>query len=125
MEYTVNRLLKSDECWIGTLEEAGTLKYYFMDLGLVPPGRYKLTKYFSPDHNAYVPLVNDVPGHEGIEIHVGNYPEDTKGCGLLGLSIEGANFIGHSKVAVDEFYNSFFALVDKGTDCFITYKEYK
>lgn len=124
MEYTVNHLLKSPECWIGTFEENDVLKYYCMDLGEVPPGRYQLTKYRSPAHGFDVPLVNNVPGHSGIEIHIGNYPKDTKGCLLLATNIGGKDFIQHSGSAIHPFYTNFFELIEKGEKCFITYKEF-
>lgn len=36
-----------------------------------------------------VPLVNKVPGHSGIRIHIGNYVSDTDGCILVGLGFTG------------------------------------
>lgn len=124
MKCTVNRLLKSDSCWIGTFEIDGVLKYYTLDLlNVVPPGAYPLTKYFSPAHQKDVPLVNNVPGHSGIEIHVGNFPKDIKGCLLLGENM-GKEMVLNSKVAIDDFYPQFFAAIAKGEKCTITYNEF-
>ena len=33
-----------------------------------------------------MPLLMDVPGHQGIEIHWGNYPDSSRGCILVGMS---------------------------------------
>ena len=50
----------------------------------IPYGTYKVTLVQSPKFNRIVPLINDVPGFEAIEIHIGNYPHDTEGCTLVG-----------------------------------------
>lgn len=64
---------------------------------IVPAGNYLLTLTHSPRfsakypynklHNAQVPLINGVPGHSGVRIHVGNYLSDTQGCLLVGCSV--------------------------------------
>jgi hypothetical protein len=60
----------------------------------IPTGTYKVvTNIVSPKYStreAYafcegkVPRLLDVPGYEGILIHIGNYAEDTDGCILVG-----------------------------------------
>lgn len=64
---------------------------------IVPAGNYLLTLTHSPRfsskypynkvHKSQVPLVNGVPGHSGVRIHVGNYISDTQGCLLIGSSV--------------------------------------
>ncbi len=51
----------------------------------VPAGTYRITLYYSPRHRRTVPLLHDVPGFSYVEIHPGNYPEDSEGCILPGL----------------------------------------
>lgn len=51
----------------------------------IPCGTYPITMYNSP-RNGRVPLLHDVPGHEWIEIHIGNTVKDTKLCILVGLT---------------------------------------
>ena len=87
----------------------------------VPTGRYQLTKYFSPKHNANVPLLLNVPGFDFVEIHTGNFPQDTDACLLLGTQI-GINQVLNSRVAIGAFYPKFFAALDRGEKVFITYK---
>jgi hypothetical protein len=87
----------------------------------IPTGRYRVTRCFSQKHNANVPLVNNVPGFVGIEIHVGNFPKDTDGCLLLGTS-KGPDKVLNSRIAIASFYKLFFAAIDAGENVFITYK---
>lgn len=44
--------------------------------------RYKWAK----DFDGYLPRLLNVPGYEGVLIHVGNKPEDTEGCLLVGFN---------------------------------------
>jgi hypothetical protein len=47
-----------------------------------------------------MPRLQTVPGwpHNDIEIHYGNYPNETEGCTLVGTS-RGVNFVGGSRDA--------------------------
>ena len=75
---------------------------------IVPAGNYLLTLTHSPRfsakypyksvHKSQVPLVNGVPGHEGVRIHVGNYVSETQGCLLIGSSVA-PGMIKNSSVA--------------------------
>lgn len=63
---------------------------------IIPCGAYLLRLSHSPSFSSKypynkvldgnVPEVIGIKGHSGVRIHVGNYPSDTKGCILLGLS---------------------------------------
>lgn len=50
---------------------------------IIPPGIYDVVPYFSPAHQHTCFLLKDVPGHDGVEMHIGNYLKDTKGCILV------------------------------------------
>ena len=60
----------------------------------IPTGRYRVTlgvkspKYSTrPAYDfceGYVPRLINVPAYDGILIHIGNYPQDTEGCILVG-----------------------------------------
>ncbi len=50
----------------------------------IPTGTYRVLITKSLKFRRWLPLVWDVPGFEGIRIHVGNYPQDTQGCILVG-----------------------------------------
>jgi len=64
----------------------------------IPAGLYRYfvgpSAHFGFD---VIHLVN-VPGFDDIEIHPGNFPQDTHGCTCVG-TIQAANFVGHSKEA--------------------------
>lgn len=86
----------------------------------IPTGRYEVTKYFSPKHNAEVPLLKEVKGFDFIEIHVGNYPKDTDACLLLG-SGKSTDMVTNSKETVTVFYTQFFKALET-EKVWITYK---
>jgi len=69
---------------------------------LMPAGTYKVCKTMSPRMGYISPELQDVPGHIGERIHVGNYPHDTHGCILIGET-RAPDFIGNSQAAFDEF----------------------
>lgn len=53
----------------------------------IPAGWYTLTKYDSPSLKRKVLLFKHVPGFSFIEIHNGNFRDDTKGCILVGADV--------------------------------------
>lgn len=56
------------------------------DKSCIPPGSYPVMHYTRLSGNRVL-LVEDVPDREGIEIHIGNYLEETHGCILVGSSL--------------------------------------
>ncbi len=66
----------------------------------IPAGRYRVTWRFSESHQRFVPHVEDVPGFDGIEIHPGNSPKDTKGCLLVGFA-KSKDYVSASREACD------------------------
>ena len=87
----------------------------------IPTGRYKVTKYNSPTRG-WCLLVNDVPGFSMIEMHVGNYPQDTDGCTLVGLSVGSQpDMINSSRDAIKQLYDLAFPLLDQGKEVWATY----
>lgn len=108
-EYTIGRLYIDGELFCNTLED--TDRELTQDMPheqikaakvygntAIPRGTYKVTlNVVSPrfkNRKAYtfcggrLPRLIDVPGFDGILIHIGNTPEDTKGCILVGWNDE-------------------------------------
>ena len=85
----------TDESTIGTLAIDSkpfclTLELPWKDnqhgVSCIPEGTYEVAIGWSPDHHMDVPHVLNVPDRDDIEMHVGNFPKDTKGCILVGAS---------------------------------------
>lgn len=72
----------------------------------IPLGTYDLTIRQSPRFKRLMPHVENVPGFEGILIHVGNYAHDTEGCLLVGEKVLPGfpDFIGESKKVFDPLF---------------------
>ena len=61
---------------------------------IIPVGDHLLSWYLSPAHGKNVWLFDSVPGHAGVELHIGNSVSDIIGCMLIGTSY-GLVMIGH------------------------------
>lgn len=104
-DLTLTRQKESETLTIGRLTGLGvdlvTLELPWYDnqvnASRIPPGRYVGRMR---THTSRVLQIDDVPGREGILIHVGNYPSDTHGCILVGLE-EGYGMIRKSRAAMD------------------------
>lgn len=76
----------------------------------IPAGSYQVILYNSPDHNnILVPLLQNVPGRNFIEIHWGNWESDSKGCILVGTERDG--------FAIDASKDAFEDLMAQLTGC--------
>ena len=66
----------------------------------IPCGRYEVTRRQSPTWRKPMPYLERVPGFEGIMFHPGNTASDSKGCILIGRTIDPhAAAVGGSKAA--------------------------
>ena len=103
--YTIGKLYIDGTYFCDTLEDTDRGLDQSMDLETIhekkikgstaiPTGTYRVTlNVVSPKYSkrsqynfckGKVPRLLDVPGYEGILIHIGNYPKDTEGCILVG-----------------------------------------
>lgn len=72
----------------------------------VPVGIYTCIRRKSPKFGYDVFLLQNVPGHSAIEIHRGNFNDDSDGCLLLGCGISqmnGFTMLTESEIAFDQF----------------------
>ena len=104
---TTGRLYCCDEFLCFTLEN--TWKDNERQISCIPKGTYNLElkeygRFYDKYKHPIIKLVN-VPNRSEILFHIGNYPEDTLGCILLGKTIgNNGNAIWNSKDAYNEFY---------------------
>ena len=95
----------------------------------IPTGRYKVvmnvqspkfSKYKQYEFcDGYLPRLVDVPGFEGILIHIGNYPKDTDGCILVGKNtVKGA--VIESTATFKKLYDILKNADEAGQDIYIT-----
>lgn len=112
---------RGSECIQGRLVVDGNTSYFTLEpLRCIPAGMYdvnvtvsgRATKYelWTPQYPK-LPLVENVPGFEGIRIHAGNTAKDTQGCILVGME-GGAQSIGRSRDALTALMK---ALPETGT----------
>jgi hypothetical protein len=73
---------------------------------IIPPGEYNCMRTFSHKFGYDVFLINNVPGHDYVEIHVGNRNADSEGCILIGLAEQSfldGECIVNSRIAFTQF----------------------
>lgn len=87
----------------------------------IPAGIYKVTLAPSPKRGGRImPLLLNVPGFVGIQIHVGNNNVDTEGCILVGDFRESVDYIRGSIDAFTKLFKQLLKAHDKGEEVYIT-----
>lgn len=94
----------------------------------IPTGKYPITldtqspRFKSKKQYAfckgYLPRLIDVPGYNGVLIHIGNTPADTDGCILVGENKVKGQVI-NSTATFSKIYNIMKRYVDDGNKIFI------
>jgi hypothetical protein len=82
------------------------------EISCIPEGEYKCKRVFNRVTAGGTSLgttfeVSNVIGRSGILFHVGNTSKDTKGCILIGQTLEDSDAIRGSKMAFANFLESF------------------
>jgi hypothetical protein len=71
-------------------------------ISCIPEGGYECKVADSPSRGYPVYWLQNVPGRQDVQIHIGNFPKDIRGCILVGTS-RGRNMILQSRLAFDRF----------------------
>lgn len=128
MKLTLRRFATTDDSTMGTLSVNGegecfTLEDTYREVKIngitrIPEGYYKIdlrsegSKTLSyqnkfPDFHHGMIWIRNVPNFDWIYIHIGNEPEDTEGCILVGstLDMNNKDFTGNSTDAYKKLYD--------------------
>ncbi len=121
MKLQLTRKTYTKNSTIGDLEADGKFQCFTLEdpvrpakiagTTAIPAGTYNVLITWSNKFKKDMPLLDDVPGFEGIRIHSGNTAADTLGCVLVGKS-KATDSIASSRIAYDEL----FALIKKERD---------
>jgi len=113
MHIILQRLTTSDQGTFGALLINGRPYYVTLELpwkdnkqkiSCIPPGTYHAIKMFSEKFQKVVFVLEDVPGRDLIEFHIGNEIKNTEGCILLGSEFSRTEYaIVESRLAFDDF----------------------
>ncbi len=99
MKLLLTRTTFSPKSTMGDLVVDGVPECYTLEPATpIPVGTYALSLYDSPRFHEVVPLLMNVPGHDFIEFHPGNAPQDTKDCILPGIN-KAKDWVGNSRAA--------------------------
>lgn len=112
MELKLIRKIYSDQSTLGSLFVNGEFECFTLERPregvmkanppyCIPAGTYPVKPRWSEHFQKNVLGVYDVPGRTDIEIHIGNFPTDVKGCIAVG-DIQHADYVGNSRVAFEE-----------------------
>ena len=85
----------------------------------IPEGTYPLLITKSQRFKQWLPLLQGVPGFEGIRIHAGNYPDDTQGCILPGEN-KLRGMVVNSRIWLHRLVGAITAARDRGESIWIT-----
>jgi hypothetical protein len=72
------------------------------NISCIPERTYQCKIAYSPIHGYDVYWILNVPNRSAVEIHIGNFAKDTKGCILLGTT-RAHDCILRSKIAFNKF----------------------
>lgn len=124
MKLRLERSWPTNKCTIGSLLLDGAYECFTLEDVLrdgpkvygetaIPAGTYNVVVTPSQRFKRELPLLEDVPGFEGIRIHPGNTAENTDGCILVGRS-KGPNYVSESRAAFNALYEKIQAALDAG-----------
>ncbi len=118
---TIARSAETDDCTTGYLAVDGEQICYTLELpdrnneklvSRIPRGTYSAhIRYDHPD--GWRVELDDVPGHQNIQIHIGNWPFQTEGCILLGSTVDPQSCkVSDSKAAYEKLRTALYGSSD-------------
>ena len=118
MQLILQRATPQLNCTLGILLLEGVRECYTLEpgtkgKGAIPAGTYDIDIFWSPHFNRPVPRLENVPGFEGIEIHMGNTGADTEGCILVGAT-QLAYSIGNSLDTFEALFKKIDMAIEAG-----------
>lgn len=120
MKITLKRDQFREDCTLGQLFIDGIFECYTLEPPVrkdkpraIPLGTYKLEMYNSPSNKRKVPLLLNVPGFDMVEIHIGNFPKNSKACVLTGKD-RGSNYLLDSRLAFDALMKKVQPAIERG-----------
>ena len=106
----------TERCSMDTIQNAKNKGYR-----AIPTGRYRILITRSRRFGRWLPLLMNVKGFEGIRIHAGNKPEDTRGCILPGFNRH-KGYVLDSTRCVLTLVKMMTEAMEKGEKVFVTVK---
>ena len=88
----------------------------------IPYGTYQVIVTHSPRFKRDLPLLVGVPNFEGVRIHPGNTAEDTHGCLLVGMGVQGDS-ITRSREAFTLVYSEILDALARGDEVTIEFRD--
>jgi hypothetical protein len=130
MNLLLQRRPSADGCTLGQLFVDGAFECFTLEdivrsaakvahETAIPAGEYRVTITFSNRFQRMLPLVNDVPGFDGIRIHSGNTAADTSGCILVGQH-SAVDSIDSSRLALGALQPKIAGALARGEDVVLT-----
>jgi hypothetical protein len=97
---------RTEKSLIGELFVDAEFECYTMEnpKHLIPAGEYGVIINESQRFKRRMPLLVNVPGREGIRIHVANWAHELDGCIAVGRTIIDPDMIGQSRIAFDRLF---------------------
>ena len=139
MKLELTRTTKLPKCTIGTLTVNGLFQCHTLEdterevvgqpvaswkiprLTAIPKGTYNVTITMSNRFQKLLPLVESVPGFDGVRIHTGNTADDTEGCIIVGTGVLVDRLI-NSRVAFEPLYGQIKEALYRGEKVELTIK---
>ena len=106
----------TERCSMDTIQNAKNKGYR-----AIPTGRYRILITRSRRFGRWLPLLMNVKRFEGIRIHAGNKPEDTRGCILPGFNRR-KGYVLDSTRCVLTLVKMMTEAMEKGEKVFVTVK---